>query len=301
MIHKPRYLKPKDKVSIVATAKKVKGPDIENGAEILEKWGLTINFGKSLFTKENQFAGNDEKRIKDLQTAIDDPEIKAIFCARGGYGTTRIIDQINFSALEQFPKWIIGFSDITALLCHLHGLNIESVHATMPAIFQMKGAEEAVESLRKILFGESIEYQVPHHRLNRSGKAQAQIIGGNLSILTHIIGSSSDIDTANKILFIEDIDEDLYRLDRMMVQMKRAGKLNQLAGLLIGHFSDMKDNPDDPFGQNSFEVIASHVNQFNYPLAFGFPVGHEPQNLAIPVSRITKLNVGQEYTTLAFA
>ena len=301
MIRQPRPLKPNDKIAIVAPGKKIPGNGIEKALEIFEQWGLQVVLGKNLFASHHQFAGTDKQRTADFQKMANDESIKALFCVRGGYGTTRVLDGIDFSGLMKNPKWVIGFSDITALLSHLHNLSIESIHAIMPTLFGKRGTKQSVESLRKIVFGEPIEYVVKPNTLNIKGTGKGRLVGGNLSILCHLIGTDSDVDTRGKILFLEDVGEYLYRLDRMMVQMKRAGKLEKLAGLLVGHFSDSKDDKTTAFGKSAYEIIAEHTKEYNYPICFGFPVGHEPTNYALPVSRKAVLVVDKFGGVLNFS
>jgi muramoyltetrapeptide carboxypeptidase len=200
---------------------------------------------------------------------------------------------LNFKKFRNHPKWIVGFSDITALHCHLHRLNVESVHGIMPKNFTLPQFTEATESLRKLLFGKRQQYIVPPHGLNRFGMAEGQLVGGNLCILAHLIGSRSDLKTAGKILFIEDIGEYYYNIDRMMVQLKRAKKLDNLVGLIVGNFTDIKDNRDIPFGKTVYEIIAEHTAQYNYPVCYDFPVGHGDKNVAMPVSRNVQLVISE--------
>lgn len=296
---RPNMLKHGDKIGIVATAKKVSFEEIKTAMEVFQSWGLQVVPGKHLFDSENQFAGSDQNRLEDLQSFIDDPEVKAIICARGGYGTTRIIDSINFSPLLANPKWIIGFSDITALLFQLYNHNLESIHGIMAGLFYKENRAESIESLRKVLFGEELFFKADHHCLNKTGEAQGKIIGGNLSIICNLIGTSSDIDYKGIILFLEDLDEYLYHVDRMMVHLKRAGKLGVINGLIVGDMSDMNDNPI-PFGKNAYEIIHSHVQDYLFPVGFGFPVGHEAANLAIPCGRQASLSVGKDGSILKF-
>ncbi|MDQ3395540.1 MAG: LD-carboxypeptidase [Bacteroidota bacterium] len=296
---KPPRLKINDTVAIVSTARKLLADDLQVAIKVIENWGLKVKLGKYLFNQHHQFAGNDEERLQDLQENIDDPEVKAILCARGGYGSTRIIDRINFYKLYENPKWIAGFSDVTAIICQLHNLGIESIHSIMPLLFNVPESEEAVTSLRNILFGEEIVLQSGPHLSNRDGIGSGVVIGGNLSILVNSIGTGSEIDTKGKILFIEDLDEYLYHIDRMMVQLKRSGKLHALAGLAVGQMSDMKDNAV-PFGFTAYEIIKSHTEGYPYPVCFDFPVGHVPHNLAIPCGRKGKLIVGKDKSILSF-
>ena len=243
----PSPLQRGQKVAIVAPAKSIGENDVDKAIEIFEAWGLEVVLGRHLFSTFHQYAGRDGQRAADLQRAINDPEIKAIFCVRGGYGTARMMDRIDFNPLRRSPKWVVGFSDVTVMLSQLHNLGMESVHGIMPGLFARNGTEGAIESLRKILFGEADTYFINPHPLNRPGIARGKLIGGNLSILCHSIGTESDLVTDEAILFIEDVDEYLYRLDRMMVQMKRSGKLENLAGLVVGHFTDMKDEKEVAF------------------------------------------------------
>lgn len=298
-MERPDILKRGDKIGIVATAKKVSFEEIKLAVEVFQSWGLQVVPGKHLFDSENQFAGSDQSRLEDVQSFIDDPEIKAIICARGGYGTTRIIDSINFSPLLTNPKWIVGFSDITALLFRLYNHNVESIHGIMAGLFYKEDREESIESLRKVLFGKKFFLKAGHHYLNRTGEAQGKIIGGNLSIICNLIGTSSDIDYTGIILFIEDLDEYLYHIDRMMVHLERAGKLQNISGLIVGDMSDMNDNPI-PFGKSAYEIIHLHVQKYKFPVCFGFPVGHEATNLAIPCGRQALLSVNMNDSMLKF-
>lgn len=285
----PRFLKKGDKVGVVATAKVVDKSNTLIGIDILKSWGLELTIGKYVFEKYYQFAGTDAQRAKDLQEMIDNPKLSAIFMVRGGYGSTRIIDQINFESLDTHPKWLCGFSDITAFHLHLHKLGIASMHSPMPSFFYALN-EAPLQWFKDIIFGNKKELYVDHNPLNRNGNATGELIGGNLSIICHTIGTDSEIETEGNILFIEDVGEQLYHLDRMMVQLKRAGKLNNLAGLIVGKFTDMKDN-EDAFGLDAYEIISSHIKEFDYPVAFGFPIGHTNNNFAVPVGFQGSLSV----------
>ncbi|HSI91588.1 MAG TPA: LD-carboxypeptidase [Adhaeribacter sp.] len=292
-------LQPGDKIAIVSTARKVSLAEMQPAITVLQNWGLEVISGETIGAEFHQFAGNDELRLADFQRMLDDVSVKAILCARGGYGTTRIIDQIDFSSLARNPKWIIGFSDVTALHAHLYRLGFESLHAIMPILFPREGSEAAIESLRKLLFGEVISYEAPAHTFNRFGIAEGDLVGGNLSILNNLIGTRSDFDYAGKVLFLEDLDEYLYHLDRMLVHLDRCGKLENLAGLIIGHMSDMKDNLI-PFGQNAYEIIREHTARYHYPVCFDFPVGHEAHNLALVCGRKVRLEVGETSSWLRY-
>lgn len=291
----PPFLKAGDKVGIVATAKKVNKANTVAGIEILKRWGLQVVVGTHVFDVYNQFAGSDEQRAADFQQMLDDDDLSAIFAVRGGYGTTRIIDDLNFEKFRRTPKWICGFSDITALHLHLYTLGIASIHAPMPSFYYALN-EITLNWLQQLLFGKKQILHVDGQTLNRRGAVSAPLIGGNLSIICHTIGTSSEIVTTGNILFIEDIGEQLYHLDRMMVQLKRGGFLNNLAGVIVGQFTDMKD--DEPFGMTANEIIYDHIREFDYPIAFNFPIGHTNDNYAIPVGVVAKFNVSESMASL---
>ncbi|MDJ1502171.1 LD-carboxypeptidase [Xanthocytophaga agilis] len=284
----PPYLQKGSKVALVSPAKTVSRESVLPAIDILKSWGLNIVIGKYAFAEHFQFAGTDRQRTKDLQRMLDAPEIEAIFCVRGGYGTTRIIDNLDFTRFQQYPKWVIGYSDITALHLHIHTLGIQSVHATMPLLFT-RDSEQSIKSL-KVALGLETAPTLNYSSLTikRKGTANGQLIGGNLSLLVSCIGTSSDVDTTGKILFLEDIDEYLYHIDRMMIQLKRAGKLRNLAGLIVGHFTAIKDN-EKPFGKDVNEIIWDAVKEYTYPVCVGFPVGHEPENHALVCGKTVQL------------
>ncbi len=287
----PAYLKRGDKIGIVACARKISREDIQPAIDILKTWGLEVVLSKNLFNSDNQFSGTDNERAKDLQTFLDDVSVKAVISARGGYGTIRIVDKIDFTTFKKNPKWIIGYSDITVLHSHIHNLHIETLHATMPVNFNKD--QEALESLRKALFGEVLGYEAEPHVLNRTGTAEAELVGGNLSLLYALAGSCSDIDTKGKILFIEDLDEYLYHIDRMMLNLKRSGKLEHLAGLVVGGMTDMKDNAV-PFGKTVEEIIIDAAKEYNYPVCFNFSAGHIDKNFALYFGRKITLKIGDK-------
>lgn len=293
-------LRPGDKIAIISTARKITVPEIGVAIETFAQWGLEVVLGQTIGASYNQFAGDDALRLQDLQQMLDDESIKAIVCARGGYGTTRIIDQVDFTEFKKKPKWLVGFSDVTALHSHIHTLGLESVHAIMPVLFQKEGTAASIETLRRILFGEEVIYTAAPHTFNRSGIATGQLVGGNLSMLHTLTGTRSDISTAGKILFLEDLDEYLYHIDRMMVHLDRSGKLANLAGLIIGDMSDMHDNTI-PFGKTAYEIILEHTGKYNYPVCYGFPVGHEPLNLALVCGREARLDVAESGVRLEYS
>jgi len=286
----PTQLKKGDKIGVIAPARKISREEISLAVDLLKSWGIEVVFGKNLFSEQNQFSGSDEERGEDLQTMLDDNSVKAIISARGGYGTLRIIDKIDFTSFKKNPKWIVGFSDITVLHSHIHNFGIETIHA--PMLINFFQSAEATESIRNILFGENIIYQINSRKLNRTGNSEGELIGGNLSLLYALMGSKSDIDTKGKILFLEDLDEYLYHIDRMMLNLKRAGKLSNLAGLIVGGMTEMKDNTI-PFGKSAEEIIADAVKEFSYPVCFNFSTGHIDKNLALPLGRRAKLSVGE--------
>ena len=285
----PPRLKKGDKIAITCPAKKLPGP-MTDAVKLLTTWGLEVVLGETVNVNYHQFAGDDDTRAKDMQRFIDDDSIKAIVAARGGYGTIRMIDKVDFSRLTKNPKWLVGFSDITVLHTHLfNNYNVQSIHGQMPVNIPDASAR-SLETLRKALFGEELSYHFNSHDLNRSGEASGILVGGNLSLLIAVSGSISDLDYNDKILFIEDVGEYLYAIDRMLRCLKRAGKLEQLAGLIVGGFTDVKDN-DIPFGQTVPEIIMEAVKEYNYPVCFDFPAGHIEDNCSLVLGKKLNLSV----------
>ena len=278
----PPLLKPGDTVGIAATARKITPYELAHAVETFQSWGLKTVFPANVFKAHNQFSATDEERAADFEELLDNPEVKAIFCARGGYGSVRIVDLVNWDKITHPAKWIIGYSDVTVLQCHIyHNYSIASLHG--PMAFNITGEEtrrQATESIRQALMEGRLEYSLPEHLLNRAGDARGVLVGGNLSVLFSILDSPSFPDMAGKILFLEDLDEYLYHIDRMMMGLKRAGKLSDLAGLVIGGMTDMKDNTV-PFGKAAEEIISDIVKEYNYPVYFNFPAGHIHDNRAI--------------------
>lgn len=293
----PPYLKPGDTVALVATARKINKEELAPAVAILESYGLKVAYGQHLFKEHNQFAGTDSERAEDLQWAIENPAVKAIIIARGGYGSLRIADHVNFESLLASPKWIVGYSDVTVLHAALLKLGIACIHGTM--LFQFSRHLESTYTIKTLLFGEELNYTVPPHTLNREGTATAGLTGGNLSLLYALASTPTEVDTEGKILFIEDLDEYLYHIDRMMLQLKRAGKLKGLKGLIVGGMSDMKDN-SIAFGKAAEEIIAEAVKDYDYPVCFGFPAGHIERNLALGLGRNVQLTVSEQGSELKY-
>jgi muramoyltetrapeptide carboxypeptidase len=285
----PPYLKKGDKIAITCPAKKLPNP-MTDAVALLESWGLDVIQGETLSASCHQFAGDDDLRARDLQRFIDDDSIKAIIAARGGYGTVRIIDQVDFSHFSKNPKWVVGFSDITVLHAHIFAnYGVQTIHGQMPVTIP-DASKYSLETLRKALFGEEFGYQLNPHQLNRSGKGSGPLIGGNLSLLVAILGSVSDYDYDGGILFIEDVGEYLYSVDRMIRALDRAGKLKNLNGLIIGGFTELKDN-DIPFGQTVPEIVMEVVKKYDYPVCFDFPAGHIADNQSLILGKTLNLEV----------
>lgn len=296
---RPPYLSSGNKIGIVSTARKISKGELQPALAIISDWGFETVLGKTIGAEENQLAGSDEIRAGDFQTMLDDPEIRAILCARGGYGTVRMVDKLNFQRFSEAPKWIIGYSDITVLHAHIHSnYGIETIHATMPLNFE-KNSTAALESLKDALTGKSISYQVASHPFNRTGNAKGILVGGNLSVLYSISGSVSDLNTDGKVLFLEDLDEYLYHVDRMLMQQKRSGKFENLAGLLLGGFTDMRDN-EIPYGKTALEIIKEQVEEYDFPVAYNFPAGHVDDNRALFLGREIELRVEESSSSVIF-
>jgi muramoyltetrapeptide carboxypeptidase len=293
----PKKLKAGDKIGILSTARKITIDELEPAIHILESWGLEVIFSGNLFEENNQFSGTIKQRAADLQKMIDDDNIKAVLCAKGGYGTVQIIDTINFSNLKGSPKWIIGYSDITVLHSHLHNLGFASIHATMPINFNTN-TNQSLQSFQNCLFGKKNNTEYSSREFNKNGDVKAEIVGGNLSVLCSLIGSESDVNTDGKILFIEDLDEYLYHVDRMMMTLKRNGKFEHLKGLIVGEMSDMNDNAI-PFGKTAEQIIFDYTKEYNFPICFGFPAGHLDDNRAIVFGKKTQLTIDTEKVILS--
>ncbi|MGN6395964.1 MAG: S66 peptidase family protein [Mucilaginibacter sp.] len=294
----PPYLKKGDKIAITCPAKKLPNP-MTDAISLLQSWGLEVVLGDTLNASWHQFAGDDAFRARDLQRFIDDDSIKAIIAARGGYGTVRMIDMVDFSRFATNPKWVSGFSDITLLHAHLfNNFNVASIHGQMPMTIP-DATKRSLDTLRKTFFGETLNYQLKPNILNRCGETGGILIGGNLSILLSASGSASDMDYSGKILFIEDIGEYLYSIDRMLRTLKRAGKLAQLKGLIVGGFTDVKDN-DIPFGQTVPEIVMDVVKDYDYPVCFDFPAGHVSDNCSLILGQKLSLSVDEQVVNVCY-
>lgn len=296
---RPPYLQKDDKIAIVSPARSVAFEAVFPAMKMLQRWGLEVVLGTHVFGKNLSFSGSDKQRCEDFQQMLDDPSIKAIVASRGGYGSVRIIDGIDFSGFLRSPKWIAGFSDITVFHAHIHRhLGIETIHSLMPYSIQKPDYKSITcESFRKALFGEPLSYTKPGTRFDKTGITEGILTGGNLSILVNLIGTASEPDMRDRILFLEDVEEYLYHLDRMMVQLKRSGKLKHLRGLIVGGLTAMKES-SVPFGKLPQEIILDAVKSYNYPVCFDFPSGHEEENVALYLGRKMKLMVDDEVSVV---
>jgi muramoyltetrapeptide carboxypeptidase len=297
----PAFLAPGDKIAIVCPAGYLPAAKATACIKTLKKWGYEVVKGKTLGGKsKNYFSGTEAERIHDLQEQLDNPQIKAILCGRGGYGTTHLLDELDWKKFKKNPKWIIGFSDITILHTYLHEqLGITSVHGPMANAFNDdNGVNRYTLSLKDTLEGKPTHYNCAPHQYNRNGKVKAAIVGGNLSLLAHAIGTNADLKTRSKILFIEDIGEQLYNIERMLLQLKRAGKLDKLKGLIVGGFTQNKDT-ERSFGKDIFQLIHDVVKEYTFPVCFGFPISHEKENVAISHGSQYQLEINDDLVTLS--
>lgn len=296
----PPYLQPGDTIGIVCPAGYMPQEKAQTCINTLRDWGFNVKTGYTLGSNStNYFSGNDEERLYDLQQMMDDDLVQAILCGRGGYGTGRIIEQVDFKKFSRHPKWIVGYSDITILHWHIYSnYRIAGLHAPMAAAFNDGGADtEYVLSLKHLLTGGKADYTCKPHQYNKTGKAEGVLVGGNLSLVAHLTGTSSDIKTKGKILFLEDVGEYLYNVDRMFWHLKRSGKLDKLAGLVIGGFTDMLDTAR-PYGKAVYDIIQEVVNEYDYPVCFGFPVSHTTENYALKMGVKHRLVVDNDRVIL---
>jgi muramoyltetrapeptide carboxypeptidase len=300
----PQYLKKGDTIGITSAAGYITLVDCNDAINMIQSWGFAIKMGSTVGTKSFTFGGTDEERIADLQQMLDDDSLKAIMIARGGYGLVRIIDKLNFTKFIKRPKWIIGFSDVTVLHSHINkNFGIATLHSKMCNSFVAPAIAEPIQletldSIRKCLLGEKMIYNIPLNTNNKPGKAKGILVGGNLKTLESLAASSSDINTKNKILFVEDTSEKLYSIDRMFWNLKRSGKLTNLAGLIVGGFKIKKDDEGDEFGKTIEEIVLEKIKEYNYPVCFDFPVGHQKNNFALKCGLLHILTI--ENSTISF-
>lgn len=294
----PPYLQKGDTIAIVSTARKNIEDNLKPSIDLLEGWGLKVKLGATIGLDYYQLAGTDDQRAADFQEQMDNPNIKAIWCVRGGYGTVKMIDKLDFTKFKKNPKWIIGFSDVTVLHSHLNRMGIESIHGTMPVAIP-RATDEAKNSLCAALFGDKLQYTLDCDALNHNGKAKGELVGGNLSILYSLLGSESAIDCSDKILFIEDLDEYLYHVDRMMMNLKRNGCLSGLKGIIVGAMTEMKDN-EIPWGRNALEIIEDVTKGLNIPIIYNFPAGHIRDNRSLIFGRQVSVEVSAQESKVIF-
>ncbi|WP_374164641.1 LD-carboxypeptidase [Arcticibacter sp. MXS-1] len=284
----PPYLQPGDTIGLTSPAGYISEEDVRPAVQQMESWGFKILIGKTIGCRSFSMGGTDEERARDLQDLLDNREVRAIMCARGGYGALRIIDQLDFSRFVRYPKWIIGFSDITVIHCHLNSsFHVATLHSKMCNSFpsDWNKAEPiqitTIHSIRDALMGLEMRYEAPSHGFNRAGKAKGVLVGGNLRTIENLAGSRSDLRTDGKILFVEDTGEYLYSIDRMFWNLKRSGKLANLKGLIIGGFKIKPDDPGEEFGKSLYEIVQEKTREYTYPVCFDFPVGHQKNNFAL--------------------
>jgi len=291
----PPFLNKGDKVAMVSPARSITFEEVFPAMKLFQRWGLEVILGTHVFGKHHQYSGTDEQRLQDLQQMLDDPSIRAVVATRGGYGCVRLVDRLKFDRFVRYPKWIVGYSDLTVLHAHIHRHSgIQTLHATMPYnIKEQNISNISTDSLRKALFGEKIFYTKPITFHDQTGLMEGILVGGNLSILHTLMGTSSEIDTHDKILLLEDVDEYLYHVDRMMMSLKRSGKLQQMRGMIVGGFTEMKDN-QIPFGKSAQEIILDTVKEYGYPVCFDFPAGHGKENVALYLGRNVKIGVNDK-------
>lgn len=299
----PNYLKAGDTIAIVAPAGILKNKKevIDDAKKLAESWGLHVVIGKNVFNQNNHFAGADEERTSDFQKALDNKSIKAIWSARGGYGSVRILDKLDYSKFLQDPKWIIGYSDVTAFHGHIHNLGVETIHAMMGTslMFNEEETKQSIETFRKALFGEALSYEITSSKYNKNGKVAGQLVGGNLSILLTMLGSKSQLNTDGKILFIEEIGEYKYHIDRMLQSLKRAGYFKNCKGLIVGNMNNIKKNTT-VWGASIEQLILDVVAEYDFPVLFDFPAGHETDNRALTLGRRIQMNVKKTTSEITF-
>ena len=300
----PPYLKAGDTVAIVSPSGVLKNREehIARGIALMESWGLHVILGKNVYKTDNHFAGTDDERAADMQWALDNSSIKAIWSSRGGYGTVRILDKLDYTQFKKHPKWVIGYSDITALHLDIHNLGYQTIHAMMGTSLgeDQEGMDETIATFKKTLFGEELEYELEGSQYNRIGKAEGELIGGNLTLLHTMLGSKTSINAAGKILFIEDVGEYKYHIDRMLQSLKRAGYFNECKGVIVGDFSNMRKNSTE-WGSSVEQLILDALSIYNFPIAFNMHAGHEDDNRAMYFGRVITLDVDKDETEIQFS
>jgi muramoyltetrapeptide carboxypeptidase len=300
---RPEYLKAGDTIAIVAPSGILNDHQnyIDKAKNLLESWNLNVLIGENIYNNYGHFSGTDEERTQDFQRALDDKTISAIWCARGGYGAMRVIDNLDYSEYIKNPKWIIGYSDITAIHNDLNILGSESIHSIMCKSLEDKDInnDESIKALKQVLFGEKLSYEFKNIEENKLGKTKGQLVGGNLTLIHCLIGSKSSINTDNKILFIEDLGEYLYHIDRMLISLKRAGYFDKCKGLIVGDFSDLRKNTT-PFGKNLKQIILDAVKDFDFPVLFEFPAGHEKLNMPLILGREIIMDIKSSTSSIEF-
>lgn len=294
----PEFLQKGDTIGILATARKADLASLQPAIKLLESWGLHVVIGKTIGKEENQLAGPDWLRASDFQEMIDNPKIKAIWAAKGGYGTVRIIDRIDFTNFKKKPKWICGFSDMTVLHSHINNMGIETIHSFM-ALNAGTANPEVLASFHKALFGEKLSYKIAPHNYNINGTAKGEIVGGNLSVLYSIIGSKSEVDYKGKILFIEDLDEYLYHIDRMMMNLKRNGYFDGVKAVIVGGMTSMNDN-EIPWGKDALQIIQDVLKDYKFPIIYNFPAGHIKDNRTLILGKVVSIDVSEKESTVKF-
>ena len=298
----PPHLKKGDTILILAPAGKIKGKEaIQPGIDLAEKWGLVVTFGEHLYNQHNTFAGTGEERLDDLQKGLDNPNIKMIWSARGGYGLIRIVDDLDFTKFKQHPKWVVGYSDVTVLHNKINNLGVQTIHGQMPLTLDLEDEvqQESIETLHRSLFGKKVKYKLPASEKNRLGKSSGELVGGNLSIVYSMLGSDTSLNTDGKILFIEDVGEALYHIDRMMISLKRAGYFKNCKGLIVGDFR-LKKNEGNKFGLTLEEIILEAVEGTDFPVVFNFPAGHVDDNRALIMGADVQLKISDNKVKITF-
>ena len=299
---RPPSLKKGDTIMILSPAGRLSGREkIDGATQLANHWGLVVFYGNHLLSRDGTFAGTDAERLEDLQKALDDPAIRAIWSARGGYGAVQIIDDLDFEKFMEHPKWIVGFSDITVLHNKVHELGIQTLHGLMPVTLDLENPEqkEAIRSLNRVLFGKKLDYRIPGNENNREGETRGQLVGGNLSIVYSMLGSDTNLDMRGKVLFLEEVGEALYHIDRMMISLKRAGFFEQCKGLILGDFK-LKENPGNEFGKTLEQIVLEATEGTDFPIVFDFPAGHVDDNRSLMLGSYVDVRAGKKKSRISF-